>query len=55
MFLAAKPLIEASQPGRFDLMREYIIETLLNYAHTIDRRGRFERRLAHWLRPTAYR
>ncbi len=55
IFLTAKPLIDQSLPGRFDLLREYVIETLLNYAHTIDRRGRFERRLAHWLRPTAYR
>jgi hypothetical protein len=47
-------LVEASIPGRLDLLREYAIEWLLNLAHTIDARGRFERRLAHWLRPGAY-
>jgi hypothetical protein len=38
-----------------DAFREHIIELLLGLAHTIDRRGRFERWLAHVLRPTAYR
>jgi hypothetical protein len=47
-------LIAASQPSKFDLMREYLVEWLLNLAHTLDRRGRFERRLAHILRPGAY-
>jgi len=46
--------IESSLPNKLDGWREYIIEMLLGLAHTIDRRGRFERRLAHILRPTAY-
>jgi uncharacterized SAM-binding protein YcdF (DUF218 family) len=48
-------LIKTSLPHRVDNFREYIIEALLGLAHTLDRRGRFERRLAHVLRPTAYR
>ena len=48
-------LIEDSQPGLPDAGREYIIEWLLTLAHTVDRRGRFERRLARLLRPKAYR
>lgn len=48
-------LIEASQPHRLDVIREHTIEMMLNFAHTIDRRGKFERRLARLLRPSAYR
>jgi hypothetical protein len=48
-------LIRASMPGWFDSSREYLIEWLLSRAHTLDPRGRFERRLAKLLRPTAYR
>lgn len=48
-------LVDASQPSRLDIFRESIIEWLLNQAHTLDPRGRFERRLARILRPTAYR
>ena len=48
-------LIIDSLPTRLDLMREHIIEFLLNHAHTLDSRGRFERRLAKILRPRAYR
>ena len=47
-------LVQESQPGRLDLLREQIIELVLNLAHTVDRRGRFERRLARLLRPRAY-
>ena len=47
-------LIEASQPHRLDLIREHIIEILLNLAHKVDPRGRFERRLAKILRPKSY-
>lgn len=47
-------LIVASQPGRWDSLREYGVEWLLNLAHTLDRRGRFERRLARLLRPGSY-
>ena len=50
-----KTLIAASQPSFLDLLREYGVECLLGLAHTLDRRGRFERRLARLLRPTAYR
>lgn len=48
-------LIADSQPGRWDNLREYGVEWLLNLAHTLDRRGHFERRLARLLRPGAYR
>ena len=44
-------LIAASLPEPLDLIREYVIEWLLNQAHTVDRRGRFERWLAKILRP----
>ncbi len=47
-------LIDASQPGRLDVWREHVVEWLLNQAHTLDPRGRFERRLARLLRPGAY-
>ncbi len=47
-------LITASQPGRWDNLREYGVEWLLNLAHTLDRRGHFERRLARLLRPDSY-
>jgi hypothetical protein len=47
-------LVSASQPGGFDLLREHFIEGLLGLAHTFDRHGHFERRLAKLLRPTAY-
>jgi hypothetical protein len=47
-------VIEDSLPGRLDLIREHILERLLNQAHTLDSRGRFERRLARLLRPMAY-
>ena len=49
-----RALIGDSQPTWLDLSREHIIEWLLGRAHTIDPRGRFERTLAHILRPTAY-
>lgn len=48
-------LIADSQPGRWDNLREYGVEWLLSLAHTIDRRGHFERRLARLLRPGSYR
>jgi len=47
-------LIQDSQPPLLDRIREHIVEMLLNMAHLIDRRGKFERRLARILRPTAY-
>ena len=47
-------LVQASQPHRLDLWREQVIEMALNLAHTIDRRGRFERWLARLLRPRSY-
>lgn len=47
-------LIEDSLPTQLDLIREHGIEWLLNHAHTLDSRGRFERRLAKILRPRAY-
>ena len=55
LFNELRTLIEVSLPGRFDAAREYAIEWLLNQAHTLDPRGRFERRLARLLRPGAYR
>ncbi len=48
-------VIEDSLPGRLDLIREHMLERCLNLAHTLDPRGRFERRLARLLRPMAYR
>lgn len=47
-------LVGNSLPNKFDLAREQLIEWLLGHAHTIDPRGRFERRLARLLRPGAY-
>lgn len=49
-----RQLIEDSQPGRPDVWREHVVEWLLNQAHTLDPRGRLERRLARLLRPGAY-
>jgi len=46
--------IQESIPSKFDAFREHIVELLLGLAHTINRRGRFERWLAHVLRPRAY-
>jgi hypothetical protein len=54
LWLDMRALIRQSQPGRLDALREYIIEWLLNQAHSLDPRGRYERRLARWLRPGAY-
>ena len=48
-------LVEASQPHKLDLLREQALELTLTLAHAIDRRGRFERRLARLLRPKSYR
>jgi hypothetical protein len=47
-------VIEDSLPGKFDVLREQVIEWLLSQAHTLDPRGRFERRLARMLRPRSY-
>lgn len=55
LWLEMRALIKDSQPNRLDAIREYIVEWLLNQAHTFDPRGRFERRLAHLLRPGVYR
>lgn len=46
--------IKESIPPKFDAYREQVVEILLGLAHTINRRGRFERWLAHVLRPKAY-
>ncbi len=54
LFGELQTLIEASLPKRFDLLREQMIEWLLSRAHTLDSRGRYERRLAKVLRPGAY-
>lgn len=54
LWLDIRALVKESQPGWFDNLREYIVEWLLNQAHTLDRRGRYERRLARLLRPGAY-
>ncbi|HXV99231.1 MAG TPA: ElyC/SanA/YdcF family protein [Anaerolineae bacterium] len=54
LFNELRTLIEASLPGRWDGAREAVIEWLLNQAHTLDPRGRFERWLARRLRPEAY-
>ena len=44
-----------SMPGKVDSIREHIVEWLLNHAHTLDPRGRVERRLAKLIRPGAYK
>ena len=49
-----KLAIDASMPVRVELVREYLVEMLLGLAHTADRRGHLERRLAKLLRPRAY-
>jgi hypothetical protein len=54
LYQQIKITIEDSLPRRFDLLREQIIELLLNYAHTLDPRGRLERHLAKLLRPGVY-
>jgi hypothetical protein len=54
LWLDIRASVQESQPGWLDNLREYIIEWLLNQAHTLDRRGRYERRLARLLRPGAY-
>lgn len=54
LFDEIKYAIDVSMPGRFELAREYLVEMLLGVAHTADRRGRLERRLAKLLRPRAY-
>jgi hypothetical protein len=54
LFSDLPALIKDSMPHRFDLIREQLIETLLNYAHSLDDRGVFERRLARILRPGTY-
>jgi len=54
LFNKIQTAVADSLPGPFDLLREHAIEWLLNLAHTIDRRGRFERFLARLLRPNAY-
>jgi hypothetical protein len=46
-------IIEDSQPGGWNVTREYLIEWLLNEVHTLDQRGRVERWLANMLRPVA--
>ncbi len=43
-----------SQPSRLDLMREYIVETVLTFSHTLDPKGRIERRISKIIRPRAY-
>lgn len=50
-----KKMVRISIPHQPDLLREHAIEWLLNLAHKIDPKGRFERRLAKLLRPAAYR
>lgn len=50
-----KLLIEISMPGKIDLIREHIIEWILNHAHTLDPKGRIERKLAKLIRPGAYK
>lgn len=48
-------IVQDSLPTSLDLTREYIIEWFLNLAHTLDQRGRLERYLAGFLRPSRYR
>lgn len=55
LFSDLPSLIRDSMPAWFDSSREYLMEWVLSYAHTLDPRGRFERKVAKLLRPTAYR
>ena len=55
LFAKMKHIIENSQPTPLDILREQAIEWLLSHAHTLDPRGRIERRLAKILRPGAYK
>jgi len=48
-------VVANSMPGKADLLREHIIEWILNLAHTLDPRGRVERNLAKLIRPGAYK
>jgi hypothetical protein len=48
-----RPMIEISQPGRWQLVRERLVEGLLDRIHLLDPRGRLERWLARILRGVA--
>lgn len=50
LFTELPSLIAASMPSPFDLFREYLIEFLMSYTHTLDPHGRFERSVASLLR-----
>ena len=45
-----RPMIEISEPGRWQLAREHLVEGVLGRIHRLDPRGRLERRLARTLR-----
>jgi hypothetical protein len=45
-----RPMIETSEPNKWQLAREHVVEGLLNRIHLLDPRGRLERRLARILR-----
>lgn len=49
-----RQIITVSQPNRFDMTREHLVEWILIRAHKVDPRGRLERVFARILRPTAY-
>jgi uncharacterized SAM-binding protein YcdF (DUF218 family) len=55
LFNRLQKVIRDSLPGPIDSLREYIVEWLLNQAHSLDPRGHLERRLAKILRPGLYR
>jgi hypothetical protein len=48
-----RPMIEISEPGRWQWAREHIVEGVLYRIHLLDPRGRLERRLARILRKAA--
>lgn len=51
LFNEMRQVIDGSQPRLLDRTREQLIELTLSWAHTLDPRGRLERRLARILRP----
>jgi hypothetical protein len=50
LFRDLRAMIRDSMPVRADLLREWIVEWLVTLLHTLDPRGRLERRLAKLLR-----
>jgi hypothetical protein len=52
LFSKIEVIVQDSLPTPLDLTREHIVEWFLDLAHTFDPRGRLERYLARFLRPS---